>query len=210
MIKAVFRPFSLIESSHHILGDLTMPLDTYQNQARFWLINSYGPTSTAGLSAFRGDLVILEGEFNETARKHGPPRAAVKDAVLLASTDKLHFVSGNLASIDELPEFVERFQNDLAPDCVPVFFVDNIADSAQVEIGPHRYVLIKFDDGIVWNSLMDEFYVEKADLKGLSAEDKVVVVHEAAKGHGFKYPVKSLEEVIANKTASRRGVWGAV
>jgi hypothetical protein len=37
---------------------------------------------------------------------------------------------------------------------------------------------------------MDEFHVEKAELKGLSAEVKVIVVHEvvheAAKGPGCK------------------------
>jgi len=187
-----------------------MLLDTYQEQERFWLTNSYGPTGTAGLSAFRGDLIVLAGEFNETARKRGPPRAALKDAVLLANAGQLLFCAGNLADIEELPEFVTRFAADLAPGCTPVFFVDNLSGSAQVQIGPHRYVLIEFHDGIVWNALMDEFYVEKSDLKGLSTEDKVVVLSDAAKGHRFSYPERSLDEVLASKTAARRGIWGAV
>ena len=187
-----------------------MLLDTYQNEERFWLTNSYGPCETGGLSAFRGDFVVLEGEYNETAKKRGAPRAAIKDAVLLGGADQLHFVAGNVADVEEVGEFAARFGEVLAPDCTPVFFVDNVAGSAQVQIGPHRYVLVEFHDGIVWNALMDEFYVEKSDLKGLSAEEKVMVLHGAAKGHAFKYPERTLEQVIATKTGNRRGVWGAV
>ncbi|WP_295389609.1 hypothetical protein [uncultured Thiodictyon sp.] len=187
-----------------------MLLDTYQEQERYWLITAQGPTGTAGLFAFRGDFTVLAGEYDEAARKRNPPRALLKEAVMLATAEKLQFVAGNFASIDELPEFVARFQGDLAPDCVPVFYVDNIAASAQVQIGANRYVLLKFDDGIVWNNLMEEFYVEKADLKGQNSEDKVLVVAQAAKGHAFKLPEQTLEAVQAAKTTSRREVWGAV
>ena len=187
-----------------------MLLDTYQEQERYWLITAQGPTGTAGLFAFRGDLIVLAGEFDEAARKRNPPQALLKEAVLLATAEQMEFVAGNFASIDELPQFVERFQSDLAPGCVPVFYVENIAASAQVQIGEHRYVLIQFDDGIVWNNLMEEFYVEKGDLKGQSAADKVLVLAQAAKGHRHKYPQQSLEQVLAGKTASRREVWGAV
>ncbi|WP_295444496.1 hypothetical protein [uncultured Thiodictyon sp.] len=187
-----------------------MLLDTYQEQERYWLITAQGPTGTAGLYAFRGDLIVLAGEFDEAARKRNPPRAMLKEAVVLATADKLQFIAGNFASIDELPEFVTRFQDELAPDCVPVFYVDNIAASAQVQIGANRYILIRFDDGIVWNNLMDEFYVEKADLKGQNSEDKVLTVAQAAKDHTYKVPQQTLDQVLAGKTQSRREVWGAV
>jgi hypothetical protein len=187
-----------------------MLLDTYQEQERYWLITAQGQTGTAGLYAFRGDLIVLHGEFDEVARKRAPPRAAIKQAVILANAEQLQFVAGNFSSIDELAPFVEIFQKDLAPDCIPVFYVDNIAASVQVQIGDHRYCLIHYDDGIVWNNLMDEFYVEKSDLKGLSAEDKVLVVAQAAKGHTHKYPLQTLEQVLAGKTTNRRESWGAV
>lgn len=187
-----------------------MLLDTYQEQERYWLITAQGPTGTAGLYAFRGDLIVLAGDFDEAARKRNPPKALLKEAVILATAEKLQFVAGNFASIDEVPEFAARFQDELGADCVPIFYVDNIAANAQVQIGAHRYVLIKFDDGIVWNNLMEEFYVEKGDLKSQSAQDKVLVLATAAKGHGYKYPTQSLEQVLAGKTKSRREVWGAV
>jgi hypothetical protein len=83
-----------------------MLLDTYQEQERYWLITAQGPTSTDGLYAFRGDFIVLAGEFDEVARKRAPPRALLKEAVLLASAAQLQFVAGNFASIDEVPEFV--------------------------------------------------------------------------------------------------------
>ena len=187
-----------------------MLLDTYHNQERYWLITAQGATGTDGLYAFRGDLIVLAGEFDEVARKRAPPQALIKQAVVLATAEKLEFIAGNFSSIDELPAFVTHFQGDLAPGCVPVFYVDNIAASAQVQIGDHRYVLIQYDDGIVWNNMMEEFYVEKGDLKGQSSEDKVLTVARAAKGHAHKYPQQTLEQVLAGKTGNRREVWGAV
>ncbi|AUB81045.1 hypothetical protein [Candidatus Thiodictyon syntrophicum] len=187
-----------------------MLLDTYQEQERYWLITAQGQTSTAGLYAFRGDLIILAGEFDEAARKRNPPQALLKQAVVLATADRLEFVAGNFSSIEELPQFIEYFQGHLAPGCVPVFYIDDIAASAQVQVGDQRYCLIQYHDGIVWNNLMDEFFVEKGDLKGQSSEDKVLTVAQAAKGHTHKYPLQTLEQVLAGKTGSRREVWGAV
>ena len=187
-----------------------MLLDTYEAEERFWLITCHGPTGTPGLSAFRGDFVVLAGELKETAGQRNPPRAVLKQAVLLADAEKLHFVAGSFASVEELPAFVERFEGDLAPACTPIFYLDNIPDASQVQIGANRYVLLPFPDGTVWNALMDELFVDKADLKGMNAEDKATVLHGASKGHAYKYPQRSLEEVLASKTSARREAWGAI
>lgn len=187
-----------------------MLLDTYKTEERYWLTTLMGPTGTDGLYAFRGDLTVLHGELNQAAGKRAPPKAMVRQAVLLCDDEKLRFVGGNFATIDELPEFVARFKDELAPECVPIFYVDNIRSDCRVQIGPNRYVLIHFRGGVVWNELMDELYVEKQDLKGMSGEDKVVVLYEAAKGHTFKYPEQTLDEVLASKTEAKREAWGAV
>jgi hypothetical protein len=71
-------------------------------------------------------------------------------------------------------------------------------------------VLIRYGEGLVWNELMELFYVEKSDLKGQSAEDKVATVYEASKGQQPKAPIKTLDEVIATKTDAVREAWGAV
>lgn len=188
-----------------------MLLDTYEQQERFWLTSTFGATSEKpGMQAFRGELVVLEGELKATAGKRGLPKALVKQAVLLADAEKLLMVAGNFESVDELPEFVSRFKGDLAPECVPVFYIDNIAESCQVDIEGNRYILIQFRQGMVWNELAEAFYVDKGDMKGMSAEDKVAVLFDAGKGFQPDYPAKSLDEVLATKTASKREAWGAV
>lgn len=186
-----------------------MLIDKYQAEERFWLVTLNSKTG-AGQSVFRGDFVVLEGELKETAGKRAPPKALLKQSVILADTEKIQFVSGNFASIEEVPEFVARFEKDLAPDCVPVFFVDNIPDSSLVQVGTHRYVLIQLGEGLVWNALMDELYIEKSDLKGLDAEEKVLAVYDASKSHAYSYPLRTLDEVLASKTAAKREGWGAV
>ncbi len=187
-----------------------MLLETYEKEERFWLKTLFGATGKPGLQAFRGELVVLAGELKAAAGKRTPPKALIKQAVLLANADQMLMVAGNFESVDELPEFLARFKGDLAPGAVPIFYIDNLAESCQVEIEGNRYVLIQFREGLVWNELVESFYVEKQDMKGMSGEDKVVVLYEASKDYKPGYPIKTLEEVLATKTDAKREVWGAV
>jgi hypothetical protein len=186
-----------------------MLIDKYHAEERLWLVTLNSKTS-AGQSVFRGDFVVVQGELNETAGKRAPPKALLKQCVILADAEKILFVSGNFASIEEVPEFITRFEKVLAPDCVPVFFVDNIPDSSVAQVGDHRYVLIELREGMAWNALMDELYIEKSDLKGLDAEEKVTAVYEASRSHAFKYPQRTLDDVLASKTDAKREGWGAI
>lgn len=52
--------------------------------------------------------------------------------------------------------------------------------------------------------------VEKSDLKGMSAEDKVKVLFDASKDFNPDYARMSLEEALASKTGAVREAWGAV
>lgn len=187
-----------------------MLLDTYAKEERFWLISLFGTPSKPGLQTFRGDLVVLAGELKAVAGQRTPPKAAIKQAVMVGSEDKLLMVAGNFESVDELPAFVERFKGDLAADCVPLFFIDNLGESCQVEIEGHRYVLAQFRQGMVWGALTDACYLDKDDFKGLSGEDKVMVVYEASKSYQPDFPVRTLDEVLAAKTTAKREGWGAV
>jgi hypothetical protein len=186
-----------------------MLLDTYQADERFWITTFCGKTSE-GLQAFRGDFVVKAGEFNVAAGKRNPPEALLKQAVILAGEESIKLIAGNFASVDELPELIAGFGADMEPDCITVLFVDNLAADAIIEQDGHRYVLILHPEGLIWNELMDLFYIEKSDLKGQSGEDKVATVYEAAKGYDPKFPVQTLNEVIASKTDVVREVWGAV
>ena len=186
-----------------------MLLDTYASDNRFWIKNLFGATSD-GLQAFRGDFVVKEGELKAAAGKRNPPVAVIKQAASLADQDRIQMIAGNFASIDELPEFIERFDADLADGCKPVFFIDDIPGDAVVEINGRDYVLIHFSEGMAWNELMELFYIEKSDLKGISGEDKVKVLGDAAKDFDPKYERRTLEEMLAAKTGTKREAWGAV
>jgi len=187
-----------------------MLLDTYQQQERFWLTTLFGGTTKSDLQAFRGEFTILEGELKAVAGKRTPPRALLKQAILLATADKLLMVAGSFESVDELSEFISLFKSDLDPSCVPVFFIENLAESCQIEVEGNRYVLIQYREGVVWNEVSEFYYIDKHDLKGLSSEDKVLKLYEAGKDYKPSFPVKTLEEVLATKTDAKREVWGAV
>jgi hypothetical protein len=186
-----------------------MLLDTYQADDRFWITTFFGRTSE-GLQAFRGDFVVKHGELNVAAGKRNPPEALLRQAVILADAGALKLIAGNFASVEELPELIARFGADMEPDCVIVLFIDNLAGDAVVSQDGRRWLLIQHSEGIVWNELMERFYVEKSDLKGQSGEDKIATVWRAAQGQDPKAPGKTLDEVIATKTAVVREAWGAV
>ncbi|KXX64444.1 hypothetical protein [Marichromatium gracile] len=187
-----------------------MLLDTYQQQERFWLKTLFGTPSREGLQVFRGEFVVLEGELKASTGKRTPPKAVLKQAVMVGDETQLQMVVGNFASIDELPEFVARFHDVLAPECRPVLFIDNVAESAEVEIQGHPYVLIQHSDGVVWNALTEFCYLDKQDLKGLSGEDKVIRVFEALADYRPGLPSRDLETMLATKTEAKRTTWGAV
>lgn len=186
-----------------------MLLDTYKANELIWLTTINGKTKN-GLNAFRGDLIIKLGEFNEVANKRNPPEAAIKEAVILADDTSLLMVVGNFSNILELPEFISRFTADLAADCKPIFFIDNLTESMVVDIDGRQYTLISLPAGMIWNELLDLCYLDKHDLKGQSTEDKIVTVYNALKSYKPKFKASTLDEAIANRNSVKREVWGAV
>ena len=184
-------------------------LDTYKTQELMWLTTIHAKTKS-GQYAFRGDLIVKLGEFNEVANKRNPPEAVIKEAVILTDDTRLLMVVGNFSDILELPEFISRFTPDLATDCKPLFFIDNLKESVVVTVDRRQYTLIPLPSGMVWNELLDLCYLDKHDLKGQSTEDKVVTVYKALKSYQPKFKAATLDEVIANRTDTKREVWGAV
>jgi monothiol glutaredoxin len=46
---------------------------------------------------------------------------------------------------------VSRFTPDLAADCKPVFFIDNLKESVVVDVDGRQYTLIPLPSGMVWD-----------------------------------------------------------
>lgn len=176
-----------------------MLLETYQAKGLLTVTLVNGQTGTAGVYAYRGDLVLKEGALREgstTDRK--PPEALLIHSALIIENDKIKFINGLLPTLDLLPVFVEKYKADIAPDCVALIYVENISKALQVELEGITYKLIPFKEGLVWNELLEELYIEKSDLKGQSAEDKVAIAYAAAKSYSPKSPLVSFAEAEAN------------
>ena len=176
-----------------------MLLESYQEKGLLTVTLVKGQTSKAGVYAYRGDLVLKEGELRDgstTDRK--PPEALMIHTALLIENDKIKFINGLLPTLALLDLFVGKYQADIAPDCIALIYIENISKAMQVELGGVVYKLLPFKEGLVWNELLEELYIEKGDLKKVSAEDKVAVAYDAAKSYKAKGTLVSMTEAQAN------------
>lgn len=164
-----------------------MLLESYDKQGLTFITNVLGATSNPGVSAYRGDFVLIQGALREgstTDRK--PPELLLYQTAMLADSEKFIFINGLFHELQHVPIFVEKYQAALAPDTVTLFFVENIAEKMQCELGGVTFKFLPYKEGMVWNETLELLYIEKADLKGQSAEDKVLTVYDAAKNFSTK------------------------
>ncbi|WP_333874650.1 hypothetical protein [Methylobacter sp.] len=176
-----------------------MLLETYEDKGLLTVTLVNGQTSTAGVYAYRGDLVLKEGSLREgstTDRK--PPEALFIHSALIIEGDKIKFINGLLPTLDLLPVFVEKYKADIAADCIALIYVENISKGLQVELEGITYKLLPFKEGLVWNEILEELYIEKSELKGQSAEDKVAIAYAAAKSYNPKTPLVTFAEAEEN------------
>jgi hypothetical protein len=185
-----------------------MPLEKYKAADLFYNSNFLEETSEAGTKGYRGDLVIVQGELDDKGH-HMPPISVMRGAVLLGS-DKLKMMIGNLDQAEQLPDLVEKYKEDFAPDMKSMLFVVNIKDPAQVELEGITFTLIPLVQGVAWNEAIDELALEKSDFKGQSSADKIMTVYKEMLSYKPKYPKVELDEVLANTTEAVREGWGAV
>lgn len=174
-----------------------MLLENYDKQGLLFITSVLGATSNKGVTAFRGDLVLKQGALREgstTDRK--PPELVLHQAAILGDSEKLIFVSGLFFHLQELPIFIEKYRDALKPETVTLFFAENIANPMQMEVDGISFKFVPYKEGMIWNETLDLLYIEKGDLKSLSAEDKVVTVFEAAKGYSTKTDTISLADAL--------------
>lgn len=187
-----------------------MLLEDYKAQDLLTLQTVLGETSESGLFAFRGDLVLKEGPLHESSNKRKPPESVLAECVILADDSKIKFISGSFDRVSDLETFMNKYSGDLAEDCKLLFFVINASKDMQVEMNGSTISLIALREGMAWNELMEVLYIEKSDLKGQSAEDKVITVYKAMDDYKAKAPVVSFEEALTNVTEAKRQAWGAI
>lgn len=186
-----------------------MPLAQFKEAGLLFNTNFLEATSTAGLSGYRGELVLVEGEVADTLGHVKPPLEVMRGVVLLGD-DKLRLVIGAIDDIASLQTFVDKYRDNFAADMKAVLFVVNIEKPAQVAVDGIGFVLIPLVQGVPWNEMIDELGLEKSDFKGQSAADKIVTLYDEIKGYRPKYAEASLDQVMAAATETVREGWGAV
>ncbi len=174
-----------------------MLLETFNDQGLLLITSVIGETTETGKFAFRGDLVLKEGELREGSdRDRKPPEFVIHQAVVLSSEQSMIFVSGLFYELDQIEKFVAKYKEALTPETVLMFYVENIDAKMKLAYEGLTFQLLPYTEGMIWNELLDTLYLEKSDLKGQSAEDKVMTVFDAAKDFDVKTDALTLAAAL--------------
>lgn len=164
-----------------------MLLESLSQQKLLSIISVLGKTSETDVYAFRGDLVLIEGELREGSdRDRKTPEAVISATAALASESSFIFISGLIAELKHLEILAEKYKEALTPETLFLLYVENIGEPLNVSYQGFTFQLLPYPGGMVWNELLETLYLEKGDLKGQSAEDKVFTAYEAAKDFDSK------------------------
>ena len=185
-----------------------MSLDRYE--PLFFNANFKEAASSGGLVAYRGELVLKEGEVADANGRRKPPTEVLKQAVLLGDAGGLKLISGSLDELQQYPFVVEKFGAEFNAGAIAVFFTVNIPKGFVTTTNGATVAFIPLVQGMVWTELSDLVALDKDDFKGLSAADKVVTVYDALKSFKFKYPEQSVEEALKTTNNARRETHGAI
>jgi len=186
-----------------------MILDNYEQQGLLFNINFKSATSTEGLIAYRGEVVIEEGEVADASGRRKPPVKVLRDAVILADESKIKMLVGGLDAVAELPALIERFGSDIAEDAKVMLFAPNASAAVKTEVAGISLWLLP-QEAMVWTLLCDEHNLRKGDFKGISPANKVLKVFNAFSGYSASYPSTALEDVLASATEAKRETRGAL
>jgi hypothetical protein len=186
-----------------------MPLQQFKDDGLLFNTNFLEQTSTAGLYAYRGELVLIEGEIADEKGHTKPPVEVMRGAVLLGD-EKLTLLIGAIDDVALINTLIEKYKALFSPDMKALLYVVNIDAPAQVEIEGITFVLIPLLQGVPWNEAIDELALEKSDFKGQSSADKLKTMLNEMKSYKPKYPVTTLPEVLGSATEATRENWGAV
>jgi hypothetical protein len=190
-----------------------MLLNRYDENALLTNVNVKDKTTTPKLDAYRGDLVLEEGEIADALGRRMPPLSFIKQVAMLTGEDKIIFISGFLEKLDYLNLFYDKYAADTDGSLAAVFYVENIPKPVQVKHKGIHHVLLPMieGEGTVWNELNEELALEKTDFKGQSAADKVITVYQTVKtDYHPKYPEVSWEEALGQVVEVKKELRGAV
>lgn len=177
-----------------------MLLANYSSSNLLCNISFNSKTSRANEYAYRGDLVLEEGEIADAQGRRKPPISVIRQAIVLASDSKIKALIGAVNDLALLDLAMERYAQDFDDNIKLVFFVENIGRPLKTKLQKYPAVLLPIVDTAVWSEIIEEVHLEKDDFKGQSAEDKLVTLKGALDDYNPKY------ETVDFATAKTRTV----
>jgi len=187
-----------------------MLLKDYEAKSLLCNLSVLGATSTPHTFAYRGDLVLEEGDIADSAGRRHPPKTVVRQAILLTRAGQLQMVAGALIELSDLPMFIEHYRNDLAADAQVLFYVENLGKGLKVNLANVDITLLPHDGGAVWNTLMEDLKLDKDDFKGHSTEDKVLVIYGALQRFAPRLETVSYDDALHHVVAHQREARGPI
>lgn len=185
-----------------------MLMDRYESL--FFNSNFKEAASDAGWVAYRGELVLKEGEVADAQGRRKPPVEVMKQAILLTAGDELKLLSGSIDELQYAPALLEKYGPDIKPGTIVVLFTVNIDNPFISPLNGASLVFIPLVQGMVWNELSDIVALDKGDFKGMSAADKVLTLYKALAGNKFKYAEEALDVAMTKTNANKRENHGAI
>lgn len=135
--------------------------------------------ASSGEFAYRGDLVLEEGDIADAQGRRMPPLSVVRQAIVLANPTHLTLLIGGVHELALIDLVFARYSKDFDAGIKLVFFVDNIGKPLLTQINGFTLTLLPIADTAVWSELIEELRLEKDDFKGQSAEDKLTTLQKA-------------------------------
>jgi hypothetical protein len=185
-----------------------MLFDAYEQKGL--LFNMNFKESAGSFAAYRGDLVLALGEVGDAHGHRMPPTATIKNTIVLAENDKIKLYVGSLDELSLLPQVLDYYQADFAPDVRIILFVVNINKPLVIEVGGLSIAAIGMQEGLIWNELIDIAALDKSDFKGQSPAEKIITVYKALGDYKPKGDKVSYEEALTRTVELKRAGRGPV
>ena len=173
-----------------------MLLSDYARANLLCNISFNSKTSRPGEFAYRGDLVLEEGEIADDQGRRLPPVTVIRQAIVLANASKITLLIGGLHELALLDQVMERYAKDFDEKIHLMFFAENIGKPIQTESHGYKIVLLPIADTAIWSEAISELRLEKDDFKGQSPEDKLITLQNSLFDYHPKYPVVTYPEAL--------------
>lgn len=187
-----------------------MIFDTFELNGLLLNSNFKESAGKPGYAAYRGDLVLVEGEVGDAQGRLKPPVSAMRQVVALANEEKLTLLIGSLDELADITPLLSKYAANISADTRLLMFVINAAKNFKTDIDGIPVEVISQPEGAVWTELCEMLGLEKADFKGLTAGEKVMKIQEELQGYQIKAPALAWAEAQSLITNAKRQIHGAI